>query len=259
MSALSREESCCSDLALDRALSGELDDQAQRRLSEHLAACVRCSVRHETLLSQRAAQLLRAPSWQDFATQLERRKRGSPGRRQLRPRWVFAALAAVAVLAIGLPTVERSGERAGSAASSAGPGRDGTRSKGGPSLGFYVMREGRVRHGSAGDVVHPGELVRFTYSSDQALQFALLSRDRAHALVYHPVGDDTTLIASGHDVPLDFSIRLDDQLGPERVYGLFCRAPQHLPPIRAQLDKSGELPQLPGCQLVQVTWTKQVD
>jgi hypothetical protein len=121
------------------------------------------------------------------------------------------------------------------------------RSKGGPSIGVYVKRGEQIRRGSTGEVVVPGELLRFTYSSERPAYFALLHADATRASVHFPLRAEAEKIGPGRDVPLDFSIRLDSRLGAERVYGLFCEEPIALEPVRAQLERSGELPALPRC------------
>ena len=123
------------------------------------------------------------------------------------------------------------------------------RSKGGPSIGFFVKRGERIRRGSTGEEVIPGELVRFTYTTERPLYFALLHADSTRAAIHFPTQPNAARIDAGREIPLDFSIRLDSLLGTERVYGLFCEEPIPLEPVRARLEQSGSFAELPRCRV----------
>ena len=135
----------------------------------------------------------------------------------------------------------------------------GLRSKGGPRIGAYVKHGERVARADNGSTVRPGDYVRFTYSSDEPVHFALLNRDALRVTTYFPAGAQTERVAAGHDVALDFSIKLDDQLGNEQIYGLFCQQPEPLEPLRAALQGTGRLPPLPHCRVDVLTLEKKVE
>jgi hypothetical protein len=94
-----------------------------------------------------------------------------------------------------------------------------TRSKGGPSIGFFVKRGEETVVGESGQAVHPGDVVRFTYSSGQETNLAIVSLDGAQRVsVYQP---STTLPAASQS-PLEGAVELDDVVGDETVFAVFC-------------------------------------
>jgi hypothetical protein len=106
--------------------------------------------------------------------------------------------------------------------------------------------------------VAPGDTLQFTYVSERARHLAVLSLDGAdRASVYFPDGARAAPIAAGRDVPLPRSTVLDEVLGPERLYGLFCEQPIALEPVRAQLERRRALPPLDGCRVVQLAIEKR--
>lgn len=236
------EPACVSDLALDQLLGDSAEPAEHARVLAHLTACMRCALRYEALANQRAGFLERVPSWQRLRAQRETAGRGG-GRR----RWLFGGGAVVAAASLLLAL---SLARGGAA--------PGLRSKGGPRIGAYVKHGDRVARADNGSKVRPGDRVRFTYSSDEPVHFALLNRDALHATTYFPLGARTEPVAAGHDVALDFSIKLDGQPGSERIHGLFCREPVQLEPLRAALQATGELPPLPNCRVDVLTLEKDV-
>jgi anti-sigma factor RsiW len=242
MQRMKRPESCISDLTFDRAAAGELSDNARQTLEQRLSDCVRCSLHYEMLNRQRAAFLGKANDWDSFTQRTAAPAPAPPWRRRVAPTlYTVVGLAAAALLAV---IVGREGPAAldrhqGSAAHE--------RTKGGASIGFFVRRAAHVTRGASGDEVFPSDELRFTYSSERTLQFALLYADTHAATVYYPLTEHTAQIEPGHDVPLDFGIALDEQPGSERAFGLFCEQAQLLEPLRAQLQVTGALPAPEGC------------
>lgn len=235
MTSLDMHESCLSDLAIDRRLGALLPIDAERAVDLHLASCTRCSLRYELYQRQRDAFLAQAPDWETFDTQQQR----GPARRRWLPWIAGAALAAVAALAfvapqLGAPLYEVA---------------TGTRSKGAPSLGVYIQRGNIVTRGTSGDVVDAGDRVRFTYSSDRELSFALLHADDEGAEVYYPLTNTSLRVPARRDAALDFAIELDAHVGDERYFGVFCDEALTLEPVRAALQHNGELPDLPDCHV----------
>jgi hypothetical protein len=122
-----------------------------------------------------------------------------------------------------------------------------SRTKGAPSVGFYIKRGSQVLRGASGEIVHPGDVLRFTYTTERPRYFALLNADAEGATIYHPLTPTPELIEPGRDAALGFGVELDAQLGTERVFGVFCDTPVELEPLRLQLEVEGQLPTLPNC------------
>ena len=239
MRTLAREDACLSNYALDRWFVGQLSEDESRATQQHLDTCPRCSLRCDELSRQRTAFYTRAPSWEAF----EKRRRAAPVLLwRTRRAWTLPLLTAAGLLVIGVGLgVGFGGPEPRSSATE--------RSKGGPSIGFFVKRGEHIRRGSTGEEVIPGELLRFTYSTERPLYFALLHADSAGATIHFPTQPNAARIDAGREIPLDFSIRLDSRLGTERVYGVFCEEPIALEPVRARLERSGSLSALPRCQV----------
>lgn len=247
MRTLKREDACLSNYALDRWLVGQLSDDESSAMQEHVDDCPRCSLRHDELSRQRTAFYARVPSWDAFE---ERRSAATLLPWSVRRRWPLPLTAAAALLAVGLGVGVGLG---GSALRSSAT----ERSKGGPSIGFFVKRGERIRRGITGEEVIPGELLRFTYSTERPLYFALLHADSGGATIHFPTQPNAARIDAGRDIPLDFSIRLDSRLGTEMVFGVFCEEAIALEPIRARLESSGSLADLPRCRVDPVELKKR--
>ncbi|WP_437721125.1 DUF4384 domain-containing protein [Sorangium sp. So ce861] len=278
----SRPEGCPSDLRFDRLLAGELAAAEEQATRAHLDGCGRCAGRLAEIEAGRAAFLaapppLRAPPAPRAAAPAVRRLRPRalvPA--GLRPRAlipaglraralvpaVTTALGAAAVLAVALnvgvrPPDEPRGDDRGARPP---PAEQGARIKGSSGrIGFYVARGDALSPGGPGEVVHPNDRLQFTYSTVDAGFFALLSVDGARkASVYFPAGDVAALIQPGEQVPLPSSVVLDETLGAETVYGLFCDAPVALEPLRAALESAPERPPAPaGCRVDRVSLDKR--
>jgi hypothetical protein len=238
-----RPAGCVSDLRLDAYLADDVSAEEAGTIRAHLERCQRCQARLGALTAT-AAHYLGGPAAVAFRKELEQRvsrgrgpKRGSP---------YFYALgaglaAAAAVLLLVLPRTEP--ERVTE-----------TRLKGGQRLGFYVQHAGRTRRGSDGERALPGDLLRFTYSTDRAVQFGVLSYDPAkHASVYVPFMS----VGPGVNVGAPLSVELDASLGVELLYGMFCEqrpAPSEL--LRMLEERAGAPPAAAGCEVVKLQIVK---
>jgi hypothetical protein len=242
MTQLGRPEGCLTDLTLDTWSGGELDRAATERASAHTAVCERCRCRRAVLDAERVAFYAAADSFSAHATQVRSGRHAQP--RQA-GRWAFggvlAALAATATLVLM-------------------PGRlPGTRQKGGPSLSFFVKRSDHVLSGSRSLALHPGDMIRFAYSSESPSYLALFNRDARSTGVYFPSGPGSSRAArvkSGSEVALDFSVELDDVLGDEQVHALFCPEPFELGSVLTKLRETGKLPVPTDCQDATLTLHK---
>lgn len=220
--ARTREETCLSDLRLDRLLAGELADAGS---AAHLAGCADCRARRAALEAERASFSLPPP------VRLKRR----------RPRWLpaLAPLAAAAAIVIWYA------------------GRDaelpGTRTKGGHRLGFYVARDGAVSRGADGDELHPGDEIRLALSATAPGFAVIASVDGGGAVsIYHPEGPRAAAIAVGEDQALDGSLLLDHTVGPETLHAFLCDEPVPVAEVRAAVAAGHT--RIAGCRVDTLRW-----
>jgi hypothetical protein len=137
-------------------------------------------------------------------------------------------------------------------------GSQTTRTKGSSHLEFFVRHRGAVRKGAAGEIVAPGDALRFAYFTNRPRHLAVLSLDpRGHASVYYPQEKRTIAIDAGQGALLPASTVVDESLGRERIWGMFCPRPVALEPIRAALEASrGRSGIPPECEL-DSTWLEK--
>jgi len=240
-----RQAECLSDLVLDRLLAGELAPGESHAAQQHLGSCSRCNAQCTQLERDRERYRLAPPPLQ--ANPERHTKRWASWRLWLLP---VGALSAAAVLILLL----RPGSGHGNFMAEA------TQTKGSIRLGFYVKRGDTVRAGHSGDIVYPGEAVRFTYTSRTSGYLAVVSLDGAGKVsVYHPDPDvnPAAPLAPAEDEPLPGSILLDDALGTEAVYGVLCSEPRALIGIVEQLRRERDLPAVSGCAVDKVILEKR--
>ena len=138
---------------------------------------------------------------------------------------------------------------------------EGTRTKGtSVKLGFYVKHGEHVRLGGPGERVSPGDALRFVYTTQNARHLAILSVDGARrASIYYPSGTTSAPVAAGDDIALPMSTVLDDTLGDETIFGVFCAESFAVEPLRAALEASpDQAPALAGCVVEELTLRKDV-
>ncbi len=224
---------CTSALRLDRLLAGELPVAEADDLRGHLAGCPRCAAALAELTAARDAAppplRLVAPG----------REVAAPAPRRAARRWAATAVAAAALAAAAVIAVR--------------PGLEGERTKGAaaPAWSAFVLHDGAVRRAGPGEVVAPGDALRFAVTAPAPGYVAVLSLDPVgRASVYYPAGAEAAPVAGGGEVALPLATRLDATVGEERLFGLSCPAPVTLEPLRAELERSGRLEPLPaGCQV----------
>jgi len=229
MHDLSVPSACPTDLALDEWLAAELDEAGAARVEQHLASCARCAARARAFEREYAGFLQQAPSFDAHAALLGR-SRAARRRAMHAARAVAGALVLCAFALLLWVPVPRSGTR---------------QKGGGPHLGFFVKRGNRIHQGRSGELVRAGDQLRFTYSSARPRYLALHNRDRSGASVYYPAGGTAVRVAPGAEVALAFSVELDDDPGPERVYAVFCPTPFEVEPLREALASTPALPAKP--------------
>jgi Putative zinc-finger len=233
MSALledARWQACLSAFRLDRFRLGELSAEEGQEVQAHLSECARCRAAADVLASAEAEYRVSAPSW---------RRPPRAVRRTLAFATAAAALAAALLFAF-----QPQGERKKGAA---------------VAVGMYVQHGQAVRRALPGETVVPGDSVRFSYSSREPRELAILSVDGAGvATVYFPDGPETVSVPAAEDAALPLATQLDGVLGEERVVALFCERPRALEPVREALQSSGTgLPEVPGCVLATFRFNKR--
>lgn len=196
-----------SDLRIDELLADELASDEAVAATAHLDDCERCRGRRRELSADRAVFRSALPA-------LPRR------------RWVgTAALAAVAAAA-GVAIVLRD------------PARE-IRSKGGARLGLVVVHGEAMWRGGQGERTHPGDTLSYVVTTAEPAYVAVVSRDAAgRVTTYVP----PERVAAGRDVQLSLATVLDDALGAERLYGVFCAEPIAEAALRDAPDRAP-----PGC------------
>jgi anti-sigma factor RsiW len=265
-----RGPECASDLVLDRWHAGELSHDEVRSLTAHIATCTRCSERRDTLAKSREAFDASIPDWlrvgrheieRESARPIARddvpatksassRARGGiAGARSRAARWLPRAAAALA-LAAGIALFVKTKRPAEIASNE--------RLKGAGRLTYHVKHDGVVREGGEGEHVAPGDALQFSYSTTRSGYLAIVSVDGArNASVYWPSGNHAAPTVLGRDVSLPASIILDDTLGPETIYGLFCAEPIALETIRSELEHHPDRePHAAGCTVERVNLVK---
>jgi hypothetical protein len=235
---LSDSADCVSDLELDEWASGELDPMTRDRTAQHVMSCNDCRARHQELERERAEFYAAAPTFESHARRFVPHRLSA--RRTRAPLLTAGGIVAIAA-AVALAML---------------PGLRDTRLKGGPSLGYFVKRGAQVWAGDSSTVLEPGDLLRFTYTSERDSYLAVLDRDARSTQLYFPEGARAALARAGVAVALDFSVELDATPGEERVYALFCDTSIELEPVRASLAETGRLEPPDGCKVDRLSLRK---
>ena len=223
---------CLSALKLDRWAAGELGSEQSEEVRAHVTDCARCAA---------AAESLRPPA----AALPPLRAVAAPARPRARPHglvFLAAGLAAAAALVLVVRT-DRLRER------TKGPGF---------GVAMFVLHGDAVRKAGPGEVVAPGDTVRFAVTTPVAGYAAVLSLDPAgRASIYFPRGPRAAPVGAGADVPLPLATRLDATVGEEHVVGLLCEHAVELEPVRAALE-AGAGDAIPGgCQVTRWRFAKR--
>ncbi|HEX4338175.1 MAG TPA: DUF4384 domain-containing protein [Polyangiaceae bacterium] len=238
-----RPPGCVSDLAFDEWHADELDAHAASELEGHIETCARCSDRKRELEEGARAFLESFPTLSP-RTEEPSRRRGAH-RFDARVMAVVASLTAAAAVVLFAVRHEDGGV---------------TRSKGGPHIGFYVKRGERVFEGGPGEKVREGDRLRFVVTTTEARHLVVLSLDAKHvASIYYPAMSASTSESVGpaRNYALGSGVELDDTLGEETVYALFCDQPVVVETARARLQKERTLGESPGCVVDSFTIVKE--
>jgi len=244
---------CTSALRLDRFLAGELPPAEADELRGHLDGCARCAAALAGLTAARDATRLPPLRVVPLGAPEVTAAQGGATPRLTRRRRVVATLLGGLAAAAGLMLMVRSEPPA-------------ERTKGRQTalaFGVYVLHDGAVRRAGPGEVLAPGDALRFAVKAPGPGYVAVLSVDPAgKASVYYPAGDRAEPVAPGAlegEVALPLATRLDATVGEERLYALFCEGPVELEPVRAALEGAGADGAAPpaGCQVTRWRFEKR--
>jgi hypothetical protein len=241
---------CVSDLRFDALHAGELAAAEARAIEAHIRSCQRCDARRRALAADHEAVSARlapfAPSAQTGRSDAnEPAAERRPARARARAAVWAGALAAAAALCLFMLPRDH--------------GALGTRTKGGPSVGFYIKRGSEIHESLPGEPVAPKDVLRFVVTADGFQYLAILSRsEHGQTEVYFP--EETWAAALDPHAtryPLPGAVELDDAVADERIHAVFCRAPFHVEPLREELARSGAIAARPGCQVTTLALHKQ--
>jgi hypothetical protein len=231
---------CLSDLRLDQLLARELEPARLAEAERHLAGCPLCTARRAE--RERDRQLFR-----DTAPALFSERHPAAGTRRRRLWFGTAALAAAAVMVLVVRL--RAPET--------------ITGKGTSHLRFFVHDgvAGTVAEGAPGQRVHPGDRIRFGVdraAGHLGTHVALLGHDAAgRTSIYFPDGAAAAPLPETTDGLLPYSILLDETLGLETIYALYCPQAVPLGPLQAALARSGAaVVWPPSCKVEQVQLEK---
>lgn len=236
-----RMEGCITDLKFDAWFAGELSTQARAAAEAHVGKCRRCQERQAALAAEREAFIACSHNaklpWRTAPT--------------TRKRW--AAAGALAAAAIGAAAVV-----AFYARPRVNDNEQSVRLKGGAHIGFFLERRDKSERAIPMYIVHPKDRVRFVYTSARPTYLAIYGLDaRGTASVYFPASPLAGRVSAGSDVALNSAVELDEVLGIEKVFALFCEAEFQVDRPRSGLAQTRTLASMPGCRVDALTWNKE--
>ncbi len=262
-----------SDLALERYVAGELNEDEASAVARHLASHppdaqrVEATREHESSFRSRGR-----PAWLDAATSgaVDRGPQARAEETSATPPpaavapapstaraannqraffGFFAAAVAVMVAFVMVPGADDSGPSGEiEQPSPNGPEHDVFRAKGVGGLELAVFTEDQHRL-ATGDAVHPGDRLGFQVQSSQAGHLVIIGVDATgEAYACHPQGADHAVsIDASEDLrALDSAIRLDATGDRERLVALRC--PESQPTSELQALVAAAARDLPGDQ-----------
>lgn len=235
-----RTDDCLSDLTFDTLLASDASVDEETAARGHMAACERCRERWAGLEDARRLFLASHGAFRS------KTPAARPSRKwAVRAGQGIALLSAAACLLLWFRRPK-----------SEDPAATG-RLKGGSTFGFFVKHDENVVRGADDQLVRPGDQLRFVVHSPRR-HIAIVSVDGARSVsVYFPGEPRTELVDAASELALPQSIRLDDVLGRETFYGIFCDAPTDLTPVRDRLRAEPQaIPAIPGCEVRTLTIRK---
>jgi hypothetical protein len=238
---VSERDVCVSDLVFDQWQAGELAQERARALDAHVLGCLRCAARKRRLLEE-AERYRAAPESEAVLARVLAAQPGAGARADVARRSALTVGAlGVAIAAVALLGLFSRHEIAA------------TRAKGSMQLGFFVRRGPVTFRGADGERVQPGDRLRFTVRPQRPGYVAILARDgRGEATVYYPAAEipiSPKVEPTGDEIALDLATELDEHLGSELIYGLFCDHPLRVQELRRELASRHKLAAPKGCDL----------
>jgi hypothetical protein len=225
-----RPETCLSDLRLYELASRELDAENEGSARAHLATCALCAPRLASLEAMRDHDPLPEPAFRRRPS-----ARAAPAARygrvlQISAVAAFASAALFALVRRPDLVVDHPSDESE------------IRIKGGERIGIFVKsKNGNVRESGPNAHVAPGDQMRFTYTRDRPGHLAIIGIDaRRRASVYVAEGPRAVPIEAGRDVPLTQAIELDETLGRENVWALFCDTAIEIEPVRLAFERTND-------------------
>lgn len=229
-----RPPGCITDLMFDAWFAAELPPELEPPMEKHVATCQRCRGRRAALSIERSAFLALHPSYVASPGQLARRHR--------RTLLATTALASAALLTLVVlarePVVEPLPPTAAET-----------------ELGFRIERGRSNERGFRGQDVHPGDQVRFEYSIQVPSYLAIYGLDaRGSVRVLFPQAELAAPVAAGSHIRLTSSVQIDDVLGQQSVFALFCNAAFPIEEPQRTLEIQRSLAPSPGCDMSVTDW-----
>jgi len=229
-----RPPGCITDLMFDAWFADELPAELGPALDKHVSTCQRCRGRRAALAVERSAFLSLHPSYVASPRQLARRHR----------RTVLAAVALSSAALLTLVVLARE------------PGLETLPPAAAETeLGFAVVHSGSNERGMRGQDVHPGDEVRFDYSVQTPAYLAIYGLD-AHGSVrvFYPETELAAPVAAGTHVALMSTVAVDNVLGQQWVFALFCNAAFPVVEPQRTLEIQRALAPSPGCDMSLTDW-----
>ncbi len=236
---MSKTPECLSDFALDLVIVEHSQSPGQ---AAHLKDCQRCCARLQLLQSDREAYEKSLPH-----------RRLPAKTKATKPSWLSGFRWQFPVVIVGLAVaflffVNTS--------DSVPP--QGVRLKGnGLGFDYYVLRSGKTLAGSSLSQLQAGDRVRFSVYTKQNTQLAIFSIDgNGTRSVFFSDGEKSSSVAgASSEILLNESVVLDESLGEEDVYALFCKQPFALAEVMNEWRTKNQMVRK-GCQVLTLKWEK---
>lgn len=242
-------DECLSDLALDRLHTGELTEAEAAAAEQHLQSCERCRSRAASLRTEAvelAAALPPLPALLAARASQPKEVVSIEPVRSRRARWLAPALAVLSAAAAVALFLGRTPEPDGE-----------IRLKGvSGELDVFVKRNGKVFRWQT-EALKPGDQLRYSFRAPEPLHVMVLSREASGAVnQYFPA--ESASFAVDRGVTLSkVATELDDTLGTETLWAVFCQKPFTADNLRQQLEQAGVLAPGEGCATQRLEFAKE--